>query len=433
MDTIYALSTGVGKAGVAIIRLSGGASAAAVRALCGVLPAPRRAVLTRIRHPASQELIDQGLVLWFPGPASFTGEDVAELHIHGGRAVIAATLGALAVIDGTRAAEAGEFTRRAFANGRLDLTEIEGLSDLLDALTEQQRRAALRAAIGVHRALYEDWTRRITGAQALIEAAIDFSDEGDVPAETRGAMLDVVKKLNAEIAVHLQSIARGRILRDGVQVVIAGPPNAGKSSLLNWFAQKEVAIVTEQPGTTRDVIDVHLDLDGIAFTISDTAGLRISADPVEVEGMRRTRARMGHADLVLWLSEDGAASAEGRVPVWSFRSKHDLQLADDLAASGLSTVTGFGLDRLLQDLQGFGRDLVGDADGAPVMIRERHRLSFFEATGYLQRVLAADISYPLEFIAEDLRLAAMAIGRVTGRIDVEDVLGEIFARFCVGK
>ena len=433
MDTIYALSSAAGKAGVAIIRMSGSASATAIRSMCGTLPAPRRAVLTRIRHPRRHEVIDQGLVLWFPGPASFTGEDVAELHVHGGHAVVAAMLGALSSIDGMRAAAPGEFTRRAFANGRLDLTEIEGLSDLLDAHTEQQRRAALRAAIGVNRTLYDDWTRRITAARALIEAAIDFSDEGDVPAETRQAMLDIVAQLNADITVHLQSAVRGQISRDGVQVVIAGPPNAGKSSLLNWFAQKDVAIVTEQPGTTRDVIDVHLDLGGIAFTISDTAGLRTSTDPVEVEGMRRTRARMARADLVLWLSEDGEACGETSAPVWSFRSKHDVRGADPDAVAGLSTVSGFGLERLLQQLQQYGRELVGDADDAPVMIRERHRMAFLAAGGHLHHVLAADKNDPLEFIAEHLRLAAMDIGRVTGRIDVEDVLGDIFARFCVGK
>lgn len=433
MDTIYALSSGGGKAGVAIIRLSGPRTSAAIQAMCRRLPPARRAVLTHIRHPETGDMIDQGLVLWFPAPASFTGEDAGELHIHGGRAVIAATLAALAGMAGMRAAEAGEFTRRAFANGRLDLTAIEGLSDLLDADTQLQRRAALRVAMGANRTLYDGWRQEIVTAQALVEATIDFSDEGDVPRETRQAVLVVVERLYAAITTHLASFTRAQKLRDGVQIVIAGPPNAGKSSLLNWFAQKDVAIVTAEPGTTRDVIEVHLDLKGVPFTLCDTAGLRASGHRIEIEGMRRTRTRMADADLVLWLSENGESPPEIAVPLWHIRSKQDLHGADDDGCMHVSTLTGFGLDALVARLYRFGDDLLASADDAPLMIRERHRLSFVVAQRHVSAVLAGGEGMALEVLAEELRLAALAIGRVTGVVDVEDVLGEIFARFCIGK
>src|SRR3954469_1065864 len=309
-DTIFALSSGRPPAAIAVVRISGPRSRNALEQLIGRVPEPRKAALAHVRDPATGELIDQALALWFPGPHSETGEDTAELQLHGGRAVVAAVLAALGKLDGFRLAEPGEFTRRAFENGRLDLTQVEALADLVFAETQAQRRQAfqqLRGLLGDHA---EAWRRQVIEAQALVEAGIDFSDEGDVPQGLVVRALDIVRPLTAEIAQAVADAGRGERLREGLWVAIAGPPNAGKSTLLNRIARREAAIVSPYAGTTRDVIEVHLDLDGYPVNLLDTAGIRESAeDPIEREGMRRAREAAGRADLVLWLVDAGTADA----------------------------------------------------------------------------------------------------------------------------
>ena len=313
-DTIFALSSGRPPAAIAVVRVSGPQAGAALQALIGKNPPPRHAALARVRDPASGETIDQALALWFPAPRSETGEDMAELQLHGGRAVIAAVLAALARVPGCRPAEAGEFTRRAFENGRLDLTRVEGLADLIGADTEAQRRQALRQMQGALGDRAEAWRTKLIEALALVEARIDFPDEGDVPDDLIGAALESARELRDEIAQTLADQRRGERLREGLVVAIAGPPNAGKSSLLNRIARREAAIVSPFAGTTRDVIEVHLDLEGYPVTLLDTAGIRDSGDPVEQEGVRRARERAASADLVLWIM-DSAASGEIAVDV----------------------------------------------------------------------------------------------------------------------
>ena len=308
-DTIFALSSGRGPAAIAVIRISGARAGAALRALTGKIPSPRKAALARIRDPETSDLIDEALALWFPAPHSETGEDIAELQLHGGRAVIAAVLDALGRIEGLRPAEAGEFTRRAFENGKLDLTAVEGLADLVAAETQGQRRQALRQLKGALGTPAETWRQRLIQALALVEAAIDFSDEADVQNSAHGNLLapalTIARELEAEIAAALADGGRGERLRDGLVVAIAGPPNAGKSTLLNRLARREAAIVSPYAGTTRDVIEVHLDLGGWPVTLLDTAGIRDTQDPVELEGVRRARERAAGADLVLWVVDAG--------------------------------------------------------------------------------------------------------------------------------
>jgi tRNA modification GTPase len=302
-DTIFALSSGRPPAAIAVVRLCGPRAGDALRMLAGRVPNPRVAALTNIRDPETGEVIDQALMLWFPGPASETGEDMAELQLHGGRAVIAAVLGALGRIEGLRLAEPGEFARRAFEHGRIDLTRVEALADLIYADTQAQRRQALRQLRGLLGDRAETWRRTLIEAMALIEAGIDFPDEGDVPAELIRPALNTVSQLLDEIDQSIASGNRGERLREGLVVAIAGPPNVGKSSLLNRIARRDAAIVSPIPGTTRDVIEVGLDLDGYPVTLLDTAGIRDSSDPIEQEGVRRARARAADADLVLWVAD----------------------------------------------------------------------------------------------------------------------------------
>src|SRR3954464_5207264 len=324
-QTIFALSSGRPPSAIALVRVSGSLAGKIVTKLAGKLPSPRMAARVLIRD-VGQRPIDDAVVLWFPGPASATGEDVAEFHVHGGRAVLSALFTALSAFEDVRPAEPGEFTRRAFENGKLDLTEAEGLDDLIHADTDRQRRQALRQLKGLLGDRTRDWRARIIEASALIEAGIDFSDEGDVPAELIAPALKKIKALLAEIEEVLAAQAQSERLRDGLVVAITGPPNVGKSTLMNQLARRDVAIVSPHAGTTRDVIEVQLDLDGYPVTVIDTAGIRATEDPVEQEGVRRARARAADADLVLWLVEDDSHdhAVEAATPVWMVRNKIDL-------------------------------------------------------------------------------------------------------------
>lgn len=387
------------------------------------------------------EPIDDAVVLWFPGPASATGEDVAELHVHGSRAVIATLFSVFAVMPQLRAAEPGEFTRRAFENGKIDLTEAEGLDDLIHADTDRQRRQALRQLKGLLGDRARSWREQIVEAAALIEAGIDFADEGDVPTELMAPALSRIEQLLTEIESVLSAQGRAERLRDGLTVVIAGPPNAGKSTLMNQLAQREVAIVSPHAGTTRDLIEVQLDLEGYPVTMIDTAGIRDTDDPVEREGVRRARDRAAQADLVLWLAEDDqVAEPQEDVPVWLVRNKIDLPTFESVgtvsARSGsplfaISARSGEGLPALLKALVGFARDYFGSTESG-LITRERQRTLLSETAAALRRSIAA-VNLGEELVAEELRIAALALGRLLGRVDVEDLLDVIFREFCVGK
>ncbi len=510
-DTIFALSSGRPPAAIAVVRISGPRAAEALKALGVKIPEPRKAGFARVRDPQSGEIFDEALALFFPGPASETGEDVAELQLHGGRAVIAATLEALGRIEGLRPAEAGEFTRRAFENGKLDLTAVEGLADLVAAETEGQRRQAFRQMRGALGSRAEVWRRKLIEALALVEARIDFSDEADVPEDLVAPAMAVVRALAAELETALADDRRGERLREGLVVAIAGPPNAGKSTLLNRIARREAAIVSPYAGTTRDVIEVHLDLAGWPVTLLDTAGMRETADPVEMEGVRRACARAEAADLVLWVMDAGAGDGEtstsdaaaglaltkspvndaefGRVPaLWLVRNKIDVFLdrgrrtesrngsegcrnrkneslrptaqrseslchinkpltnmvnesvirKDEAIFSScepvfdISAVSGEGFDVLMRALMRQAEVFLSGAESA-LITRERHRRALQDTLTPLKRALAPDLAGREDLLAEELRLAAYALGRLTGRVDVEDILDVIFRDFCIGK
>ena len=533
-DTIYALSSGRPPAAVAVVRISGPRAGGALKALMGRIPEQRKAALARVRG-LDGEIIDQALALWFPGPQSETGEDVAELQLHGGHAVVAAVFAALAQIDGLRPAEAGEFTRRAFENGKLDLTAVEGLADLVMAETEGQRRQALRQMTGALRDRSEKWRAKLIQALALVEARIDFSDEADVPQDLVTSALQIARSLEGDIASVLAEGNRGERLREGFVVAIAGPPNAGKSTLLNRIAKREAAIVSPYAGTTRDVIEVHLDLDGLPVTFLDTAGIRETDDPVEREGVRRARERAAGADLILWIVEAGETSRpgedvtwpdvarsasrssddvgntvrssdagagmtssslegretdavtlssnargrlskhSGRTPIWLVRNKIDLhqgltqrnertirsigksepgvrinepprknlvnkapierneiEFTFNELEFDISAKTGYGFDVLLSALARHAEKFLAGAESA-LVTRERHRRALQDALIALRRALAPDLSSREDILAEELRLAARALGRLTGRVDVDDVLDVIFRDFCIGK
>jgi len=535
-ETIYALSSGRPPAAIAVVRISGPRAGAALKALTGRIPDPRKAALARVRG-RDGEIVDQALALWFPGPQSETGEDVAELQLHGGHAVVAAVFAALAQFDGLRPAEAGEFTRRAFENGKLDLTAVEGLADLVMAETEGQRRQAFRQMAGALRDRSENWRRQLIQALALVEARIDFSDEADVPQDLVTPALQIARSLEGDIASVLAEGNRGERLREGFVVAIAGPPNAGKSTLLNRIAKREAAIVSPYAGTTRDVIEVHLDLAGLPVTFLDTAGIRETDDPVEREGVRRARERAAGADLILWIVEAGETSRPdeagngmrpdvagnasrssddagnigrspsagagitsrslgGRetggvthlpsdvgvllskeselTPVWLIRNKIDLQqwliqrneqsvqqegrsepsvrvnrplrnmvnkgltgkseieLISNESEFGISAKTGEGFDVLLNALARHAEKFLAGAESA-VVTRERHRRTLQDALTALRRALVPELSNREDLLAEELRLAARALGRLTGRVDVDDVLDVIFRDFCIGK
>jgi len=447
-QTIFALSSGRPPSAISIVRVSGPLARDALKALAGRVPEPRMAIRTLLRARTGQP-IDEAIVLYFPGPASATGEDVAEFHIHGGRAVQAALFGALSNFENIRAAEPGEFTRRAFENGKLDLTEAEALDDLIRADTEAQRRQALHQLQGLLGEKARDWRKRIIEAQALIEAGIDFADEGDVPAELMAPALRTIEALSGEIRQTLATQGRSERLRDGMKVAISGPPNVGKSTLINLLARREVAIVSPHAGTTRDIIEVHLDLDGYPVTVIDTAGIRDTNDPIEQEGVRRARLRAEEADLVLWMTEGGEGRAEevgapADTAVWLVRNKIDLESAKGSSMSGegsqsaggarlfrISARRGDGIWELIAALTDFVRNFFGSREEA-LIGRERQRKLLQETADALQRsVLAASAGE--ELAAEELRAASQSLGRLLGRVDVEDILDAIFKEFCIGK
>lgn len=433
--TLFAPATGPGRSAVSVIRISGPASAEVIRTLAGPLPAPRRLSLRTLRAPDGTPL-DEALVAWMPGPASFTGEDMVELHLHGGIAVRGAVLRALADIPACCPAEPGAFTRRAFLNGRLDLTEAEGIADLIDAETEAQRRQALRQLDGALGRIVADWRRRLVDLLAGVEAALDFSDEGDVDdAALDAALADKARAIRDEVAAVLADSRRGERLRDGFTVVLAGPPNAGKSTLLNALSRRDAAIVSSTPGTTRDLIEIRCDLGGLPVILVDTAGLREAGDAIEAEGIRRTRARMQQADLVVMLEGPDADTvmpgSMPAVPVLQVRTKRDLDPVSALPDTtiGISAFTGSGLDRLMTAIEDEAARAVGYGDA--LITRERHRLGLSRCREHLDRLLAGT-ALP-ELAAEDLRLAVRALGEVAGHVGVEEMLDRLFAGFCIGK
>ncbi len=448
-STIFALSSGRPPAAIAVVRLSGPQAGAALDKLIGRMPEPRKATLVRVRDPADGDVIDEALALWFPAPHSETGEDVAELQLHGGHAVVAAVLEALGRVEGCRLAEPGEFTRRAFENGRLDLPAVEGLADLVAAETPAQRRQALRQLKGLTGGRAEAWRQRLIEMLALVEARIDFSDEADVPEDLLAPAVHAAQQLRSEISVALSGAARGERLREGLVVAIAGPPNAGKSTLLNRLARREAAIVSPHAGTTRDVIEVHLDLGGYPVTLLDTAGIRDSLEPIEQEGVRRARERAAAADLVLWVIDASAAGRGeqndakppfGAEAVRLVRNKIDLTSSSPSLnneaefISNISASSGEGVDRLIVQLIDYTREFFAGAESA-IVTRARHRLMLELTVEALDRAVAEAQKYPPreELVAEDLRAAATALGRLTGRVDVEDVLDALFRDFCIGK
>jgi len=439
-DTVFALSSGQGRAGIAVIRISGTGAAGALEILTGAaLPAARRAVVRRLSDPDSGEHLDQALVLWLPGPGTVTGEDMAELHVHGSRAVVAGVLDALGALAHMRLAEPGEFTRRAFANGRMDLTQVEGLADLIDAETAGQRRLALAQAEGALATRCADWKSRLVKALALIEAEIDFSDE-ELPEGLSDQAVSMISAVQAEMADVLVSARAGEVMRDGVQVAILGPPNVGKSSLLNRLAGRDAAIVSDISGTTRDIIEVRLDLGGVPVVLADTAGIRDTDDPVEREGIVRARARAAGSDIALWICDLSAVTR----PEWPTDLEAPTRLVvgnksdiGEPASAGdcdlrVSASTGEGLGELERWLRDAAADLTANAGSGALVGRVRQEAALQDASEALQRGLH-EVGGEAALVSEEMRLALRALGRLVGQVDVEDVLDVIFRDFCIGK
>ena len=495
-DTIFALSSGAGRAGVSVIRVSGPQARDAITQLApvesGELPPPRRAVLRSLVRPPADgggdggggggnswqpETIDQALVLWFPGPRSFTGEDVVEFHTHGSRAVVAAVLEALGTVRGLRLAEAGEFTRQSFMNGKMELTQVEGLSDLINADTEEQRKQALAQMSGVQRRQYEAWRQSLLKSLAYTEALIDFGEDADdVTVDALGVARADVRALGEQLRAQLSDGRRGEVVREGVRVAILGPPNAGKSTLLNLLAQREAAIVSPIAGTTRDVVRVTLQLGGLPVELADTAGLRdVTDDPIEKLGMRRAADEARRAHVQLWVcdaaapphslqlfEESTAAGDAGTVEVEvaaeaAAEEDEPLRLlvhnkVDTLAAEAprvaveglpgaqqwwVSCTTQAGVQPFLDALSGLVATRYGAAEGEPALItRARHRehvSAALDALDAFERLAAQGEAAPLDLAAEELRTAANELGRISGRVDVEELLDVIFRDFCIGK
>ena len=427
-ETIFALASAAGRAGVAVVRVSGPGAGQALTKLAGPLPMPRAATLRILRHGTTE--IDRALVLWFPAPHSFTGEDVAEFHLHGGRAVRESLFAALAEL-GLKPAGPGEFSRRAVEHGQLDLTRAEAIADLVEAETPAQLRQALRQYDGALAGLYEGWRADLIAALSRAEAAIDFSDDGVGETEftaARAKTTDIIQT----IETHMDDGRRGEALREGLRLAIIGPPNAGKSSLINALAQRDAAIVSETPGTTRDVIELRLNLGGYLVQAADTAGLRETTDAIEAEGVRRALAQAGASDLVLLL-RDGTVpytdypAVTPDLAVWNKNDLPGFQKRDGIS---LSLKSGEGLAELIAALTAMVVERLETKGESPALTRPRHRQALSEALASLRHALTA--SEP-ELFAEDLRLALRAIGRITGKVDVEELLDSVFRDFCIGK
>jgi len=425
--TIFALASAPGRAGLAVVRVSGPGAGAALEALAGTRPPARHASLRRLCWQGA--VLDEALILWFPAPASFTGEDVAEFHIHGGRAVREALFGAFSQL-GLVPAEPGEFSRRAVENGRFDLTRAEAVADLTEAETPAQLRQALHQYEGGLADLYEGWRAALLRALARAEAAIDFSDDGVGDTEFLAAQTAALE-IEQQIQQHMDDSGRGEILREGLRLAIVGPPNAGKSSLINALARRDIAIVSETPGTTRDVIGVRLDLGGYPVHVADTAGLRPSADAIEAEGVRRARAEAAASHLTLLLLDGSDAQIpEGVRADLVVRNKNDLPSFKRGDGLSLSLKSGEGFAELLTALTALVEKRLEIKDQSPALSRPRHRRALNEALASLRHAHTA--SEP-ELFAEDLRLAMRAIGRITGSVDVEEILDSVFRDFCIGK
>lgn len=441
-DTIYALSSGVGHAGIAVIRLSGCGSAALLEAIAGPLPAPREFAVRNLRDIASGELLDRGVVVWLPGPRSFTGEDCAELHVHGSPAVISAFLSVLSLQTGVRPADPGEFTRRAFVNGKMDLVEIEGLADLLEARTVSQRRQAMQQMSGDASSVFDQWRLNLLLIRADIEAVVDFVDEPGVADAAAAGIHRRIESALAEISDALDRSSTAEVVRDGVRVVLAGQPNTGKSSLLNALARRNAAIVSSIPGTTRDSIEVTLDVMGIPVVLTDTAGIRDPAgDTIEEEGIRRTQAHIVGADILVWVSSpdvpgSGKPDLSAR-PDILVCNKIDLQEQSGLPRNDstptvmVSTKTGEGLPYLISTLAELLRRRYGNGESA-LIVSARQKLVATRVYEHLTMALTLGAD-ALELKAEEIRRASDEICRLTGRVDVEEWLGAIFNRFCIGK
>lgn len=427
-DTIFAPATGAGRAAVTIVRLSGNRAEPILATLCRP-PLPRRAAVRNLRGPDG-EVLDRALVFRFPGPHSYTGEDCVELHLHGGRAVLSAVAGTLAAL-GARPAEPGEFSRRAFVNGRMDLLQAEAIADLVEADTEAQRRQALRQMGGALGAVYRAWADRMLALLARQEALIDFPED-DLPTDILLHDMAEISALQCAVSAHLDDGRRGERLREGLVFAVVGEVNAGKSTLVNVLAKREVAIVSRHPGTTRDVLEVLIDLGGVPVTLLDTAGLRETSDEVEAEGVRRARARMANADAILRVTAAGASLIElapTSAAIVDIESKIDVVPPRRPGTYAVSATTGSGLETLHQKLVSLAQSLT-HSDGPPPLTRIRHRSALTEMLTCLDA--AATLPLP-ELRAEELRLGLRAIGRITGAVGVEDILDSLFHQFCIGK
>lgn len=427
-DTIFALSSGAAPAAIAIIRISGSSAFDAVHALAGRLPVPRRASLAALTDPRDKVFLDNALILTFPGPKSASGEDLAELHLHGGRAVVRAVENALSSLPGLRRAEPGEFTRRAFLHGRLDLNEAEGLADLLSAETEWQRRAAGAMMGGAFSAAIEIWRNDVLRLSAITEAELDFSDEDDVVSIDNSYISDGCRKLHDAI-VQLLAAPAAEKLHDGIRVVLGGPPNSGKSTLLNALVSRDAAIVSDIAGTTRDMIEVPMSLEGIPFLFTDTAGLRnATEDVIEAMGIERSHSAINNADLLLWLGDEGAGPHHPQCLEIEAKIDDPNHVRKGSAAFQISALSGEGLKTLLNEIIGRAKHLLPPPDQFAVNQRQRRLLDDCASA-----LAEASKSSDLLIVAENLRLARFALDSLTGRAHTEDMLDMLFGKFCIGK